>query len=117
MHAHRFSRRAHLAVLACYLWVLAVAGVSPWLGDAPLGPLCRGAAGTVAAAVAPAGGDGPAGDTLDCAACLPLQLTASAAAAPPARAIGPGHAPPAPTLLFIDPLRVALPPARGPPLV
>ena len=118
MSRHRFSRssrRLHHGVLASYLLVLAVAMLSPWLGDAPLAPLCRGA-GSVWAAATPAG-DGPDGRTLDCAACLPLQLTATAATALQSPALGPDLArPPRPTP-FIDPLRVALPPARGPPLV
>lgn len=117
MPAHRFSRRTHLAVLACYLWVLAAASVSPWLEDAPLGPLCRGGGGSFAAAMAAAAADGPSADTLDCAACLPLQLVASAATTLPAGAIGPDHERPLPPVPFIDPLRVALPPARGPPFV
>ena len=109
------SRRLHLCVLASYLLVMAVAALSPWLGDAPLGPLCRSGAGTAWATAAPADAD-PTGHALDCAACLPLQLTA---------ARPPGHLAPVfdsdswravPPMPFTDPYRVALPPARGPPL-
>lgn len=114
MSAHRHNRRLHVWVLASYLLVMAVAALSPWLGEAPLGPLCRSGASAGWAAVA---GDGPDSDTLHCAACLPLQLASTLPRDLPLPSLAADSWRAQSHMPFIDPHRVALPPARGPPLV
>lgn len=116
MFRHLLGLRLLQGVLACYALVVAAATVAPCLSDVPLGPLCSSAANNAWAKPTPTS-DGPTSDVLACAACLPLQLTAAAAPVLPIPSFDTELwwlMPPTP---FIDPLRVALPPARGPPFV
>jgi hypothetical protein len=116
MFRHLLGRRLLQGVLACYALILATVMVAPCLSDVPLGPLCSSKASNGWTKSIPTD-DGPTSDVLACAACLPLQLTAAAVPGLPIPAFDTELwwlMPPTP---FIDPLRVALPPARGPPFV